>query len=188
MIDIDVLYFKWLMSRFNGPTAGLERVCRMLNENVFQRNVGNDVNRAVAGETLKRLFLDDYHEADIDPRITNDFLQMPCSWLEMLLALAENLDYLYEDGVKEIFLEMLDNLGLTRLMFRLDEKYDGIDQDLVDAATNRVDHNLFGPDGRGGLFPLTKKNHPDQRVVEIWDQHAAYFRERLEGVMWTSTS
>jgi len=188
VIDVDVLYFKWLMSRFDDPTRGLERVCRMLHENVFQRRVGNDVNRAIAGEALRRVFLDDYIEADIDPRISNDFVTQNCSWFEMLLALSENLDYLYDLGVKEQFIELISNLGLFKLMLRTDKKYDEVDQDYVDAATNCVDYNLFDSDGHGGLFPLTKKDHPDQRGVEIWDQHAAYFRERLEGVLWTSTS
>lgn len=187
MINIDALYFKWLMSRFDDPTPGLERVCGMLHENVFQRRVGNDVNRAIDGEALRKKFLDDYDDAGIDPRVTNDLSNQSCSWFEMLLALSESLDYLYELGVKEHFIELISNLGLLKLMFR-SSRYDEIDQDLVDAATNRVDFNLFDPDGQGGLFPLTKHDHPNQREVEIWDQHAAYFRERLEGVMWTSTS
>lgn len=186
MIDIDDLYFRWLMSRFSNRSPGLERVCGMLHEDGFQRRVGNDINRAVDGEALRRIFLDDFHEADIDPRITNDFLAGPCSWFEMLLALAESLDYLYDGGVQERFIEVIDNLGLKVVYSRTFKRYDDIDQDLVDASVNRVDFNLFDPDGRGGLFPLTKKDHPDQRGVEIWDQQAAYFRERLEGILWTS--
>ena len=187
IVDVDSLYFGWLMSRFEEPTAGLERVCGMLHENVFQRRVGNDDNRAVDGETMRRQFLDDYHEADIDPRITNEFMAGACSWFEMLLALAIKFDFMYDGGIQNNFVDMMENLGLVVVMNRLQHKYDDIDQDLVDASCNRVDFNLFDPDGRGGLFPLHKKDHPDQRGVEIWDQQAAYFRERLEGVMWTST-
>lgn len=184
MLDIDRLYFDWLMARFNEPTTGLQRVAGMLHENVFQRRVGNDDNRASDGEALRRIFLDDYQEAEIDPRITNDFLTGPCSWFEMLLALSEGLDFLYDGGVQEHFVELIDNLGLRIVYSRVAVRYDEIDQELVDDATNRVDFNLFDPDGRGGLFPLTKIHHPDQRGVEIWDQHAAYFRERLEGILW----
>lgn len=176
------------MSRFEGAAPGFQRLCYMLDENVYQRRVGNDVNRAVDGERLRRSFLDDYLEADIDPRITNEFMARHCTWLEMLIALSESLDYIYELGVREHFIEMLDNLGLHKLLSKTDPKHLAIDQDLVDAATNRVDFNQFDSDGRGGLFPLVKRDHPDQREVEIWDQHAAYFRERLEGVMWTSTN
>jgi len=184
IVDVDRLYFDWLMSRFEEPTRGLERVCGMLHENVFQRRVGNDENRAADGEALRRIFLDDYHEADIDPRITNEFQAGASSWFEMLLALAYHLDFSYDGGVQGRFLELITNLDLDRVANRVEPRYDQIDQDLVDAACNRVDFNLFDPDGRGGLFPLAKKDHPDQREVELWDQHAAYFRERLEGVMW----
>lgn len=188
MIDIDELYFRWLMSRFEGPTLGLERVCGMLHENVFLRRVGNDVNRAVDGSAMRRMFLDDYQEADIDPRITNKFLEGPCSWFEMLLALSQALDFLYDGGIKERFVELINNVGLAAVMTRIAVRYDDIDQDLVDSATQRVDYNLFDINGNGGLFPLTKDDHPNQREVEIWDQHAAYFRERLEEIMWTSTN
>lgn len=184
IVDVDRLYFDWLMSRFEEPTLGLERVCGMLHENVFQRRVGNDENRAADGVALRRIFLDDYHEADIDPRITNEFMAGACSWFEMLFALALHLDFSYDGGVQGRFVELITNLDLDRVANRVEARYDQIDQDLVDASCNRVDFSLFDPDGRGGLFPLAKKDHPDQRGVELWDQHAAYFRERLEGVMW----
>lgn len=184
MIDIDRLYFGWLMERFERPTPGLIRVCHMLHTNVFQRRVGHDVNRAIDGEALRRVFLDDYAEADIGPSVTNAFMREPCSWLEMLMALAEALDYSYDGGVQGNFVELTNNLGLDVVYTRMAPRYDEIDQDLVDAACNRVDFNQFDPDGRGGLFPLVKHDHPNQREVEIWDQHAAYFRERLEGILW----
>lgn len=182
--DIDALYFRWLMDRFDNPSPGLERVCLMLFQNIFQRRVGNDVNRSIDGRNLRVAFLDDWSEANIDPRISNLFLEDECNWLEMLVALSFGLDYLYDGGVKENFVMLLDNLGLAKLMTRAGGRYKEIDQQLVDQATNRVDHNLFDPDGNGGLFPLTKNQHPDQREVEIWDQCAAYFRERLEGVLF----
>lgn len=188
MIKIDVLYFRWLMSRFGVHDIGLTRVCEALHCNVFQRRVGRDVNRASDGESLRQEFLDDYHGADIDPYVTNAFLTGPCSWFEMLLALSEALDFLYDVGVQEQFIELIDNLGLTSVMEHTSSIFDDLDQEFVDQVTNRVDFNLFDANGVGGIFPLTNSDHPDQREVEIWDQHASYFRERLEGVMWTSTN
>jgi hypothetical protein len=182
--NIDALYFKWLIERFDNPSLGLKRICGMLHENIFQRRVGNDVNRAIDGEALRREFLSDWQDANIDERVVSDFLLHPCSWFEMLMALADSLDYVYDCGVTPQFLEFLQNLQIDHLMERTDRKYDSIDQDLVDQATNRVDGNMFDPDGFGGLFPLNKTHHPNQRGVEIWDQQGAYFSERLEGVMW----
>lgn len=187
--DVDDLYFKWLMSQMESPTESLYRLGWMLHNNTFTRNVGNDSNRSVEGIRLRHRFMSDFLDANIDPRITNRMLEEECSWFEMLFALSEALDYLYEGGIQERLLELIDNLGLTKVfMSPKDGRYDEIDQDLVDAATTRVDHNLFDSNGHGGLFPLQKLDHPDQREVEIWEQHAAYFREKLEGVVWTSIS
>jgi hypothetical protein len=188
MTDVHRLYFTWLTERYGFSTAGMQRISHMLHVNVFQRRVGNDANRAEHGEALRRLFLDDWAEANIDPRTTNEFMAGACSWLEMLLALAEQLDFIYDGGVEERFSEMCSNLGIFIVATRVNPSYDQIDQQLVDTMVNVVDFNQFDPDGRGGLFPLTKQDHPDQRGVEIWDQQAAYFREKLEGVMWTSTN
>lgn len=187
MIEIDELYFKWLMSQLDEPSVAFQRLCWMLHQNTFQRRVGNDVNRASDGVQLRHRFLEDYTEVDIDPRITNEFLSLECTWLEMLIALADRLDFMYDGGVKERFMEMVANLGLLPILFTSlgmsgRTIYDEVDQDLVDSATTRVDSNLVDRNGLGGLFPLSESNHPDQREVEIWSQHAAYFSERLEGV------
>lgn len=188
---VDDLYFKWLMDQLESPTKGLARLCLMLHNNTFTRSVGYDSNRAAEGVRLRRRFLEDFSDAKIDPRMSNALLlENECSWLEMLIALSEALDYLYDGGVQGRLLELIDNLGLSKILHSpSDGRYDEVDQDLVDMATTRVDHNLFDYDGHGGLFPLDmKRNHPDQRRVEIWEQHAAYFNERLEGVVWTSIS
>lgn len=184
--DVDDLYFKWLMNHLEAPTNSIARLCGMLHNNTFTRQVGNDRNRAAEGIRLRHLFLYEFSDARIDPRTTNILLlENECSWLEMLIAFAESLDYLYEGGIQDRLLELIDNLGLTRVLSSpKDGRYDDIDQDLVDSATSRVDNNMFDADGHGGLFPLQSHNHPDQREVEIWDQHAAYFSEKLEGVVW----
>lgn len=192
MIEIADLYFRWLMDRVDeDKSPAFERLCWMLDQNVFQRRVGNDENRASNGLRLRSSFLNDFEEAEIAPHVANDFLEGECTWLEMLIALAEALDFLYEGGVKERFLEMISNLGLLQILFTpsdafKQEAYDEVDQDYIDAATNRVDYNRFSEKGDGGLFPLLGDDHPDQREVEIWDQAGAYFIENLEGVMWTS--
>jgi len=184
--DVDDLYFRWLMDLLGAERGAFKRLCSMLHNNTFTRSVGNDSNRSAEGIRLRRRFMSDYSDANISPRKTNSFLEQECSWLEMLIALSEALDFLYDGGVQERLLELVDNLGLSKILFSPDDRYDEVDQELVDMATTRVDYNLFDADGHGGLFPLKTSNHPDQREVEIWEQHAAYFREKLEGVVWTS--
>lgn len=193
MIDVDKLYFKWLLDRLDADSVQLERACFLLHGIPFNRRVGNDKNRASYGVNLRSWFFEEFAEAEIDPHVSNDLMARECSWFEMLSAFAESLDYLYEGGVPERLEEMLRNMGLGDVLDISEEMvergiYDHIDERRVIEAVERVTHNQFDSDGHGGLFPLTKNDHPDQRGVEIWEQQAAYFRERLEGVMWTSSS
>lgn len=193
MIDLDDLYFGWLLTQLDpdGVSEGVAYLGDLLHNCEFQRRIGNDVNRAIDGSNLRKSFMTQFDDVDIDPRLVNTLLMMECTWFEMMIALATHLDYLYEGGVENRFIEMAENLELGPIMrfetYRSEEMRE-YDQRHVDIATNNVDQNKFDRDGKRGLFPLRTQKHPDQRGVEIWDQCAAYFRERLEGVLWTSTS
>ena len=188
LTDIEYLYYEWLLTRLDpgGVREGVAYLCSLLHNCVFRRRVGNDVNRAQDGANLRKEFLEQMEDADFDPRITNALLDMECTWLEMLVALAIGLDYIYDGGVEEQFIELVDNMGFDPILSvggpSRSEMMEEYDQRLVDVVTSNVDRNLFDENGVGGLFPLHKQDHPDQRGVEIWDQHAAYFREKLEGV------
>jgi hypothetical protein len=193
VIDLENLYFEWLMTRLDpdGVREGVAHVSALLYNCEFTRRVGNDINRAKDGANLRKDFLTQMDDADFDPHVTNALLDMECNWLEMLIALATAIDYYYDGGVEDRFLELVDNLGLGALVEfdpNRSEMMTEYDQHAVDFATNRVNENQIDSNGRGGIFPLKKRNHPDQREVEIWDQQGAYFNEKLEGVLWTSTS
>lgn len=194
MVDLEDLYFEWLLTRIDpeGVREGVAYLCSLLHECPFRRRVGNDVNRAVNGANLRKEFLTQYEDAGFDPHVTNALLDEECSWLEMLIALSRDLDYLYDGGIEGRFLELITNMkldALIRFVPNRSEMMEEYDEHLVHTVTNDININNIDRYGHGGLFPLKKRNHPDQREVEIWDQHAAYFSERLEeeGVLWTST-
>ena len=189
MIDVENLYFEWLLTYLDpdGVTEGVAYVGDLLHNCPFERRVGNDINRAIDGSNLRKAFMLQFSDADFDPHVTNNLMMRECSWFEMLIALAENLDYLYEGGVLGRFIELITNLELDPLVTSRPGRSNMIrnyDRRKVEIATADVDNNNFDRNGHGGLFPLSKDNHPDQRRVEIWDQHAAYFREKLEGVLF----
>lgn len=193
MKDVEDLYFEWLLSRLDqdGVTEGVAYLCGLLHNCEFQRRVGNDINRAMAGIDLRQEFLAEFDELGFAPNVTNELMAQDCSWFEMLVSLAIRLDYIYDGGVEGRFVELISNLGLDELAVyipNLTKAREKRDQHIVDIATTGVDRNEFDANGVGGLFPLYKPGNPDQRRVEIWDQAAAYFREKLEGVLWTSTS
>lgn len=189
MINLDVLYFEWLLTRLDpdGAEEGVAYVGDLLHNCEFTRRVGNDVNRAIEGKNLRKEFLSQFEEADFDPHITNELMIDECTWFEMLIALSRALDYLYEGGVEGRFIELITNMTLDPMLRYGPGRSDQMreyDQRFVDVATSNVDNNEFDEDGHGGIFPLNKPNHPDQRRVEIWGQHAAYFNERLEEVLF----
>lgn len=193
MIDLEDLYFEWLLGRLDpsGVTEGAAYLCGLLHGCEFHRRVGNDLNRAMDGVNLRKEFLTEFEDANFDPHVTNDLMAQECSWFEMLVALARALDYIYDTGVYSQFIEMLENLQIDHLGV-VDPNHSDArvnrDQRTVGDAVTVVDNNLFERSGLGGLFPLTKSTQPDQRKEEIWEQAGAYFRERLEGVLWTFTS
>jgi hypothetical protein len=189
--DLEDFYFEWLLRRIDpeGLREGVIYICSLLHNCVFRRRVGRDINFAVDGAGLRKLFLHD--EEDYDPDEAEDLLMRECSWFEMLVVLADKLDYLYDGGVEGRFLELTSNMGLDPLLapnIHKSKRMETFDQGFVNIATSRIDNNRFDRNGRGGLFPLNHQPYQDQREVEIWLQHAAYFNERLEGVLWTSTN
>lgn len=184
MIRLEDLYFEWLLSCVSDEAVSEEvaKVSGLLHSCFFRRDVGRDINRAIDGANLRKEFFDLYAVAEFDEQEVAYILDKECSWLEMLVALCRHLDFLYEGGVLGQYLELLHNMGLDP-----SSKYSH-QLRYVKTTTNNININRIDRDGRGGIFPLTTSHHSDQREVEIWEQHAAYFREKLEGVQWTSTS
>lgn len=196
MIPLEDLYFEWLLTKLDpdGVTEGVHHVCDLLHNCPFHRRVGNDINRAEDGMALRKDFLREYESnsenVPLMQSAVDDLLGEECSWLEMLIALATHLDYIYEGGVQGRFSELLNNMRLGQLAAYSPMRSSSsrnFDQRLVNTATSAIDRNRFTRNGHGGMFPLHKRGHQDQREVEIWEQAAAYFRETYEGVLWTST-
>lgn len=185
-------YFEWLLLELDprGVSNGVVYVSSLLHNCTFRRRVGYDENRAVNGTILRREFLES-EEGNYDPEEIEDLKAQECTWLEMLIALCRQLDFMYGGSVQGRFLELTGNMGLEPLFHPApyrSRRTEEFDQGFVNVATSKVDDNRFDRQGRGGMFPLKYPVVLDQREVEIWEQHNAYFRERLEGVLWTSTS
>lgn len=190
MNELEDAYFEWLLRRLDprGVPEGVVYVCSLLHNCNFLRRVGRDYNRAVNGAALRKDFILDYGENDIDPHEMEDLLMQECTWLEMLVRLCEDLDYQFDGSVLGRFYELTGNMGLdsiTLLDIPKTRRLEQFDQGLVNRITSDIDNNRFDRNGRGGLFPRHATS-TDQRTVEIWDQMNGYFNERLEGILWTS--
>lgn len=135
----------------------------------FTWSIPNDDNRAHDGQHLRYV----YAEESYDHAYMK--FSLPCSVLEMMVALAHRIDddIMYEaeygDRTSEWFWVMIRNLGLecaTEEELRYDGKYgEAYVRHVIDVFMNRT----YCKDGRGGLFPV-KNVRTDQRKVEIWYQ------------------
>jgi hypothetical protein len=112
--------------------------------------------------------------------LSSEKLDGPCSFLEMLIALAQRFDENMIEPPEDSspykwFWEMLKNVGLDECTDdACGEPY--FPAEYIDGVLNQVLERTYRRSGKGGLFPLkfTKK---DQRTVEIWYQMQEYLSE-----------
>jgi len=153
-------YLDWLRERVRERSHRRKYgdLCAWLHEQDFYGILPNDDNRCSDGEKLRDRF--------------GIQLNKPCSMLEMLVGLAERMDYIlfngYDDRTDKWFWLFVENLGLDPVL--TDEN------DRNYAIVKRFLERKYMANGFGGLFPLRHKNR-DQRQVEIWYQMMAYIEE-----------
>lgn len=165
-------YFEWMYDLVCGDryseSISYRKLLTHLHNIEFTYSIPKDGNRANDGEKLRYRFalLQDCEEL-------SDYLDDPCSVLEMMIALAirveENImsDPEIGDRTAQWFWDMITNLGLGDMMDRY------YDRKHVDDVIWRFLNREYEPDGRGGLFRI-KKCERDLRDVEIWCQFNYY--------------
>jgi len=135
-----------------------------------------DEHRASAGRYLRERF-----EAETGLACKDEWTDWPCSFLEMLVALAYDMEsILYNpsegDSTYIWFWEIVENLDLADLD---DRTMIGSPQRTyrhVNSVCYQVCNRTFDRNGWGGLFPL-RAPVEDQREVEIWFQMQSYILE-----------
>ena len=141
--------------------------------------VMNDDNRAAWGMNLRKNFASYSSAFDNYECIDRPF----CSFLEMFVALAINIDqdimaspYDDLDRSADWFWVMMHNLGFDEFV---DTHWDGKACIFVDEKLNDLNKRNIGEDGSGGIFPL-RNPQKDQRTTEIWYQMNAFFVENYD--------
>ena len=169
-------YFNWLSNmvcenRF-AREISYNKLLMSLHEADFRYLILMDKNRAADGLALRYKFAIHLGYED-DPEIVTDYLDGPCSVLEMMVGLAlhceEHImdDPRYGNRFGQWFWGMVANLGLGGMT---DNRFD---RRLVDEAIARLLDRDYEPDGSGGLFTI--RNCPrDLRSVEIFHQMCWY--------------
>lgn len=106
---------------------------------------------------------------------------MPCSVLEMMVALAKRIEVDYmsnwrEDRTYVWFWRMIDSLGLQSYD---DWSWDSYSENNpVDTALDRFMAGLYEPDGRGSLF-IIKDQEYDCRLYEIWANAQKWIHDNM---------
>lgn len=174
--EINSRYFRWMFDLVCGKRYAKEvsfkRLLEHLHNTEFIFSIPKDENRAEAGIDLRYRFVRIIREEGC-----LDYLDGPCSVLEMMVALAIRMEEIvddpeYGDRTGQWFWGMVVNLGLGSMT---DSRYD---EQYVDDILDRFLYRDYEPDGRGGLFTV-RRTDEDLRSVEIWYQMCWYLDEFL---------
>jgi hypothetical protein len=174
-IPLDDLYLEWLYQQAVGatrnanPAKSFWEMARQLYSTRFEWFISNDDNRAEDGKCLRDEFLveEDIHDVD------RDWLDLDCSMLEMLIALARRASFDSSGEPGDWFWKFLKTLELDKYS---DLRYNTQVRQVIKQTVERVIYRKYERNGDGGLFPLRHANK-DQRKVELWEQMSTYLLE-----------
>lgn len=166
-------YKAWLFRSWG--FEGYSQLFDILHSTEFVWKLPMDSNRGSDGRHLRVLY-EDISNTSMDV----EELEYPCSFLEMLIALAETMNsVVYQPGTgkdaKYWLWLMLDNIGLGDC----DDIWFDETANPSSFVQNRIDDVMlrrYSPNGEGGIFPLYEPKQ-DQRDVELWYQLNNYVIE-----------
>ncbi len=171
-------YFDWLYKQVDGHKRSYRQLCAELNKKKFRWSVHNDDNRCEDGLNLRRQFVEDLDEGHLEVQY---FLKGDCTIFEMLIALAQRMNFLtddlksQEDTTPRWFHELIQNLCLSQ--FTDSVELSAMDSVKIDGILENFMDRTYGYDGSGGLFPLKRRPRKDQAQIEIWEQLMLYLNE-----------
>lgn len=166
---LDGRYLNWLYStieREDDPPYS--ELLKILFQTKFDWFIPNDNNRAADGIDLRKRFI---FETSVGIP-SKEWLEIDCSFLEMMVALAKKLSFELDEDVANSFWHMMRNIGI-------DESFsdDTIDAKAVETIVSRVIWRHYDYSGDGGLFPRINPES-DQRNIELIYQMYGYVIER----------
>lgn len=166
---LDESYFKWLYSHVANPRSRSKQrtywdLLRAQYTTEFIWLIPNDDNRVEDGRVLRVEFLDG---AEPDPL----WFHLPCSFLEMAIALSRRLAFEGGGTTSEWFWQLMKNLSLEGCTDASESS-----PDYITHVLNTVIWRTYKRSGEGGLFPLAIPLR-DQRTVELWYQMQSYLLE-----------
>lgn len=171
-------YKRWIISKMRASRYTM--LFDILYNTEFTWVLSWDEHRASDGKDLRIRYED---ECGISCR--DDWLDWPCSFLEMLVALAYSIEdkIMFNpdlgDRTYQWFWVILGNLGLDICTDDWLKRQGRRGIDYIDSVISVVLNRSYDTDGHGGMFPL-RNPEEDQRSVELWYQANAYFLETID--------
>jgi hypothetical protein len=174
---IDETYFAWLYElteapSHKNPARSYFLLMGQLYTKPFRWHIRNDDNREMDGRELREEFLRKH--SNYSP--SDEWMDLPCSMLEMLLALSRRVAFDSYGSPAAWFWKLIENIELRN--FR-DIEHNHHFEEEIDFVLERIISRTYGRDGTGGLFPL-RRSPRDQRRVELAYQMEAYLLEGEE--------
>lgn len=169
--SVDEEYLEWLYDQVLVRTrrgATYWKLLRQMHQTEFTYFVPNDGNRAEDGKDLRAEWA-----AEIGRDPDRNWMELGCSFLEMLVALARRMEFEADHTPQHWFFHLLQNLG-----FESFHDGSGYSRGFVTKTMRVVMDRMYDLTGNGGLFPLRKPSK-DQRRVEIWYQMSEYLLQDL---------
>ena len=160
---ISVEYLNWLYNLYGNPEYKLE-LFRTLSEINYIWQFQLDSNRASAGLLLRERFA---YDAGV---YQSDVADGPCSVLEMICALADDMSRecgQYDD--KYFVIVLLKNLGL--------DPFQTYSIDAVKTAVNIWLTRQYMPNGSGNIFCVPNRHDVDMRKFDTCTQMNLYLNE-----------
>lgn len=169
---LDDSYFRWLYRQVASLTVKSAqktywRLLKQLFTKEFIWLVPNDDNRVEDGRDLRNHFLEEMGIEETDP----NWMELGCSFLEMLIGLSRRLSFEAEGEPRDWFWILMRNLEMHELSDAVH-----IPINVIESKMDTVIWRTYEPNGVGGLFPL-KYAIKDQREVELWYQLNGYLIE-----------
>ena len=176
--DLGEQYYDWLHKIVCGEweprNLSFHRLLMYLHNRTYVWGCEMDQCRAEDGVNLRYRFAS---ECDIPyDKIDSEFHDVPCSMLEMMVALAVRIEeHIMEDSsagnrVGQWFWNMIVSLGLAAMD---DSRFH---EDRADYILDRFERRDYEPNGAGGLFTLNRPTE-DMRRLDIWYQLMQYLQE-----------
>lgn len=160
-------YFDWLYRMVKG--GEYSKLCRLMHATTFRVLVDHDGNRVGDVAELKLNYM---AMMRVDPRDEDTLTAPGASVFEVLVSLAQRMEYQTDLPIQVCFGIFIENLGLRPCV---DDNFE-MNRAKAVQIIHRFNDRLYRPNGQGGLFPL-RIPRGDQRRIELWYQLAYYMTE-----------